>query len=295
MPDELLEVPVLYRQALSSLSLARAISLDQQLILYLESLCARAYFFVYGVRSRPAERVARFFTEDWPAAVRSLWRETLVSGAIGALAAIVAFLLVRQDPDWFNALMPGGMAQGRDPAATTAYLASTLHQKLNGHDALELLATFLFTHNSQIAIFAFALGFALCLPTAALVAYNGAALGAFLALFASRGLIVPAVGWVMIHGVTELFAITLAGAAGLSVGWAAAFPGQRTRLDAIGQAGRRGGLVMAGVIVMLFAAALLEGFARQLVQPDLARYAIALGAAAAWGGYFYGPWRRKRP
>jgi uncharacterized membrane protein SpoIIM required for sporulation len=295
MPDELLEVPVLYRQALSSLSLARAISLDQQLILYLESLCARAYFFVYGVRSRPSERVARFFTEDWPAAVRGLWRETLVSAAIGVVAAVVAYVLVRQDPDWFNALMPGAMAQGRDPSATTAYLAGTLHQKLNGHEALELLATFLFTHNSQIAIFAFALGFALCLPAAALIAFNGASLGAFLALFGSRGLMVPAVGWIMIHGVTELFAITLAGAAGLSLGWAAAFPGQRTRLEAIGQAGRRGGLVMAGVIVMLFVAALLEGFARQLVQPDLARYAVAAATAVVWGGYFYGPWRRKRP
>jgi len=295
MPDELLEVPVLYRQALSSLSLARAISLDQQLILYLESLCARAYFFVYGVRSRPSERVARFFTEDWPGAVRGLWRETLVSAAIGVLAAVVAYVLVRQDPDWFNALMPGAMAQGRDPSATTAFLASTLHRKLNGHEALELLATFLFTHNSQIAIFAFALGFALCLPAAALIAFNGAALGAFLALFGSRGLTVPAVGWIMIHGVTELFAITLAGAAGLSLGWAAAFPGQRTRIEAIGQAGRRGGLVMAGVIVMLFVAALLEGFARQLVQPDLARYAVAAATAVVWGGYFYGPWRRKRP
>lgn len=295
MPEELLEVPVLYRQALSSLSLARAISLDQELINYLESLCARAYFFVYGVRSRPGERVARFFTEDWPAAVRSLWRETLVSAAIGVMAALVAYLLVSQDSGWFHALMPKSMAQGRDPSATTEFLASTLHQELNGHEALELLATFLFTHNSQIAIFAFALGFALCLPTAALVAYNGAALGAFLALFGSRGLMTPALGWLMIHGVTELFAITLAGAAGLSLGWTAAFPGQRTRLDAIGQAGRRGGVVMAGVIAMLLAAALLEGFARQLVQSDLARYAIAAATALLWAGYFYGPWRRRRP
>ena len=52
--EELLEMPVLYRQALSSLSVARSISLDQSLIDYLESLCTRAYFFVYGARTRPA-------------------------------------------------------------------------------------------------------------------------------------------------------------------------------------------------------------------------------------------------
>ena len=50
--DDLLAIPVLYRAALSSLSLARAISLDRALLAYLESLCARAYFVVYGVRGR---------------------------------------------------------------------------------------------------------------------------------------------------------------------------------------------------------------------------------------------------
>ena len=44
--DELLAVPVLYRASLSSLSVARATSLDRALIDYLESLCTRAYFFV---------------------------------------------------------------------------------------------------------------------------------------------------------------------------------------------------------------------------------------------------------
>ena len=38
---------------------------------------------------------------------------------------------------------------------------------------VSVFATFLFTHNAQIALFAFALGFALCLPTAALLVMNG--------------------------------------------------------------------------------------------------------------------------
>lgn len=293
-PDELVEMPVLYRQALSSLSIARSISLDQSLVSYLESLCARAYFFVYGTRTRPLERIVRFFAADWPEAVRGMWRETLVSAAIGVVAAAAAFILVGRDADWFYGFIPEAMAQGRDPSASTDFLRSTLYAHPNRDEGLHLLASFLFTHNAQIAIFAFALGFALCLPTAALLVYNGAALGAFLALFASRGLALPAVGWLFIHGVTELFAITLAGAAGLSMGWAVAFPGQRTRLEAASRAGRRGALVMAGVVVMLFVAALLEGFARQLVRVDWIRLAVAGVTAAMWAGYFYMPWRRPR-
>jgi uncharacterized membrane protein SpoIIM required for sporulation len=292
--DELVEMPVLYRQALSSLSMARAISLDAGLIVYLESLCTRAYFFVYGTRSRPLERLAGFFVHEWPRAVQGLWRETLVSALLMAAGAVGAFTLVRRDPDWFYGFIPEALASGRDPTASTAFLRDTLYHRASAHETLSTLAAFLFTHNSQIAIFAFALGFALCLPTAGLMIYNGCMLGAFLALFASRGLEFQAAGWLMIHGVTELFAVTLAGAAGFSIGWAVAFPGERNRIDAAADAGRRGATVMAGVVVMLLVAGLLEGFARQLIQNDLVRLSIAGASALVWGLYFYWP-RRGRP
>lgn len=289
--DELLEMPLLYRQALSSLSVARSISLDQSLVDYLEGLCTRAYFVVYGARSRWAERIGRFFARDWPAAVQALWRETLVAFVISAVATVVAYLLVQQDPDWFYSFVDPQLASGRDPMATTASLRETLYAAPGVVEGLSGLAAFLFTHNAQIALFAFALGFALCLPTAALMVVNGGMLGAFLALFASRSLGYEATGWLMIHGSTELFAIVLAGASGFSIGWAVTFPGARTRVDAAAEAGRRAATVMAGVVVMLFVAGLLEGFARQLVQSDLARYAIAGTILAGWLGYFYWPRR----
>jgi uncharacterized membrane protein SpoIIM required for sporulation len=292
--DELVEMPVLYRQALSSLSVARAISLDHELTAYLESLCTRAYFFVYGVRSRPVERVAAFLARDWPAAVRALWRETLVSAALTLAGAAAAYQLVARDPDWFYAFVPAKLTEGREPTATTEFLRGTLYGQGDTHNSLATLATFLFTHNAQIALFAFALGFALCLPTAGLMLYNGCMLGAFLALFAAHGLALPATGWLMIHGVTELFAVTLAGAAGFSMGWAVAFPGERSRIEAAAEAGRRASTVMGGVILMLFVAGLLEGFARQLITSDIARLSIAAATAVFWGGYFYGPWTRQR-
>ena len=290
--DELLEIPLLYRQALSSLSVARSISLDQSLTQYLEGLCTRAYFVVYGSRTRLPERLAQFFLRDWPNAIQALWRETLVSFVLSAVATVVAYVLVRRDADWFYSFMDGGLASGRDPMATTEFLRGTLYNEMTTAEGLSSLATFLFTHNAQIALFAFALGFALCLPTAALMVLNGGMLGAFLALFISRGLGVEATGWLMIHGTTELFAIVLSGAAGFSIGWAVAFPGDRTRVDAAGEAGRRAATAMAGVVVMLFVAGLLEGFARQLIQVDLARYAVAGGMLAMWLAYFYWPRRR---
>ena len=290
--EEMVALPGLYRSALSSLSVARAISLDRSVVDYLEALCTRAYFFVYGPRSTLLDRLAGFFAAAWPTAVKALWRETLWSAALMLAGVAAGWILVAQDPDWFYAFVGHGLSAGRDPGATTEFLRKTLYDDA-GKNGLSVLATFLFTHNAQISLFAFALGFAFCVPTAFLMVTNGAMAGAFLALFSQHGLGFQLGGWMFIHGATELFAVTLAGAAGFKLGWTVAFPGGRHRVDALAASGRQAATVMAGVVVMLFAAGLLEGFARQLIKDDLARYAIAIGSMLVWCAYFYAP-RRSR-
>lgn len=286
--EELVSIPVLYRSTLSSLSVARSISLDQGVTAYLESLSLRAYLFVYGVRSTPLERTARFFARDWPAAVRGLWRETLVSAALFFLGAIVAFLLIQHDVDWYYSFIPGEMAGGRDPASSTAELRATLYGG-GGKDGLSAFAAFLFTHNAGISILAFALGFALCLPTAFLLVYNGASFGAFLALFVSRHLGFEVGGWLIIHGVTEILACILAGAAGFRIGWSVIFPGDRARQEAVAESGKLAATAMVGVVIMLILAGLLEGFGRQLITADAVRYGVGLTTGLMWALYFYRP------
>ena len=289
--EDLLALPVLYRGALSSLSVARETSLDLELVTYLEDLCARAYFFVYGVRTTAGKRLAAFFADDWPAAVRAHWKETLAALAITVIGTLAGYLLVAADPGWYDSLIPGGLAQGRDFSASRESLRQTLYDG-GGESGLSVFATMLFTHNSQVSIGAFALGFAFGVPTALLLIYNGTTLGALLALYASHGLGAELSGWLIIHGSTEIFAIVLAGAAGLRIGWAVVFPGALTRLEAATVAGRSAAIVMGGVVIMLLAAGLLEGFGRQLITADAARYAIGLGMLAFWLAYFYAPRRR---
>ncbi len=290
--EDLLALPVLYRNALSSLSVARETSLDLELVTYLEGLCARAYFFVYGVRTSPWQRLALFFSRDWPEAVKSLWRETLVAALLLIAGAVAGFALVSHDPIWFGSFVPQDLAGGRDFAATRDHLTDTLYSR-GGEGWLGAFATFLFTHNSQVAILCFALGFAFGVPTALLLVFNGATLGAFFALFVSRGLGFQLGGWLMIHGTTELFAIILAGAAGLRIGSAVVFPGEESRLTAATRAGRTAALAMAGVVLMLFVAGLLEGVGRQTILNDGARYAVAAGVLLLWLGFYYLPRRRR--
>lgn len=281
---ELFELPVLYRATLSSLSVARETSLDADLVAYLESLSTRAYFILYGVHAPFWRRLMRFFAHDWPAAVREVWRETTVAVAMIVVGAVAAYLLVRSDPSWYYAFIGDDLAQGRDPSASY----DTLHKSLyDTPDGLSVFASWLFAHNAWVAIRCFAFGFAFGVPTALMLVETGCMMGAFFAVFVPKGLGFPLAGWLMIHGTTELFAIALAGAAGLRIGMAIAFPGRQSRFASAVSAGRTSGMVMLGVVVMLAVAGTLEGIGRQVITNDWIRIAIGSGALLLWLLYFY--------
>ena len=283
-------LPGLYRQAVSSQSVARTISLDQNVVAYLETLCARAYFFVYGTRSRMSERIAQFFARDWATAVSAAKGPTLLAFLCLFGGALLAFFLTLNDNEWYWTFH--GRWDSRNPNATYDELRATLYE--TDRSIVDLLGAFaaqLFSHNSGIAIFAFALGFAFGIPTAVLLIYNGVYLGSFYAVFWQKGLAFELTGWLFIHGVTELFAVILAGAAGFMIGGAVAFPGRKNRMQSMRDAGEKAAMVIIGAVIMLFLAALLEGFGRQLITSDVARYTIAGSTLVIWLSYFYLPRR----
>jgi uncharacterized membrane protein SpoIIM required for sporulation len=291
--DDILALPLLYRSALSSLSVARETSLDRALVTYLEQLCTRAYFQLYGVPDTATRQLGRFVARDWPLAVQGLWRETLACLVLTIVGTIAGWWLVTTDPSWYYSIIPDAMSGGRDPAASAATLRATIYDSNPNGSGLATFAAYLFTHNSQVAIFAFALGFAFTVPTVLLLLYNGLTLGAMLCLFAQKGLGLNFLGWLTIHGSTEMFAIILAGAAGMKIGTAVAFPGRDARIEAAVVAGRSAAIAMAGVVLMLLVAGLLEGIGRQTVQSDAMRYGIGLAALAGWLTYYYLPRRRE--
>ena len=293
--EDVLALPTLYRTLLSSLSIARENSLDAGLIDYLEGLSLRSYFLVYGTQSSFGRWFAGFFGGGWSRAVRAIQLDIWIALSVMIAGAVIGYILVAGDSDWFYALVPGGFSEVRVPGATEEALRGTLFGTEDS-DGLGVFAAFLFSNNAQVAILAFALGFAFAIPSILLLIHNMALLGAMLWVFAQRGLTVDFVGWLSIHGTTELFAILLAGAAGIHVGRSMAFPGARSHLKAASDAGKRAALVMAGVIIMLVCAGLLEGFARQLIDNSAGRFGVGGGMLLLWLVYFIGFGReRQRP
>jgi uncharacterized membrane protein SpoIIM required for sporulation len=294
--EELMRLPILYRAALSSLSVARTIALDRNLLLYLESVSLRAFLAVYGPRASPIEGLRTFFVHDLPTAVRSARWHILIATLCLVVGTVAGFMLTIQDEAWFSSFVPSGLSGGRGPSSTRADL---LNKEIfapwpGAVEAFGIFANVLFSHNTLVGIMTFGMGMAAGVPTILLSVYQGLPLGAFLALHYDRGLTVDFLGWLSIHGVTELGALILFAAGGLVIAEKILFPGRYSRIENLALHGRLAAQMAAGAVLMLFVAAILEGGFRQLVASTPLRFIIGFGVGALWLAYFSLSGREKR-
>ncbi len=292
LPSQAGRLPTLYQATLSSLSVARAISLDANLLAYLESLATRAHVATYGAKQHPLATAGRFLRERFPAAVRAAWRQVALAALVTALGALAGYVLTQQDSSRFYALVSEETAQGRGPSSSTEELRAVLYSQREAADLLGAFAMFLFTHNASVGMLCFATGFAAGVPTLVLLFTNGLVLGAFGALYGERGLGLEFWAWVLPHGVTELLAVILCGAGGLVLADGLLFPGRYSRQHSLALRGRDAGVIVMGAVVMLLGAGLVEGIFRQVVHAIPLRMTLAAATAAAWPVYFLWVGRR---
>lgn len=287
-PPERRELPSLYRSALSSLSVARATTLDDSLIKYLETLASRAYIAIYAPRKPLSEILSGLVQKELPCVVRGSWGLMSIATLAICLGMVVGWLLVTAHPESFFGIVPAGLVEGRSPFASTKMLLDSLYYDAQANDPrLKAFAMSLYVNNASVAILAFALGFALGVPTVCLLFYNGAMLGAFVAVYAGRDLGVDFIAWLAVHGTTEMGAVILAGAAGLALGNAVLFPTDRqSRLASLLVNGRRATILAVGALGMLVVAAVLEGIVRQSLNDRSLRLGLGGAIAMAWCAYF---------
>jgi len=280
-------LPLLYRSTMSSLSVARNIVLDRNLLLYLENLALRAYLAVYGPRAGLLEKLWKFLSRGFPRAVRAMRWHILVVTLVLSAGIAAGIALVNADSEYYRVIVPEELAGSRGPESSAEELKSSIFAPWSGYvETFIVFANSLFRHNTIVGILSFGLGFALGIPTLLLMAYNGLIVGAFIAIHSEKGLTLDFVAWLCIHGVTEILAIILCGAAGLVLAEKILFPGALSRLDSLALHGRRAASVAAGSVLLFFIAGFLEGGFRQLINNTPGRLAFAFGSAAIWLAYF---------
>ncbi len=294
-PDQLQQLPLLYRSTLSSLSVARAIALDRHLLLYLENLALRAFLAIYSPPARFLATAGSFLRVELPIAVRDARWHFLIACVALAIGVTIGFWLTVGDESWFTTLVPSSLSDGRGPNSTReSLLKDEIFAPWPGAaKSIGVIANFLFSHNTLVGIMTFGLGLAAGVPTILLLTYQGLTLGAFVALHYNRGLTLDFLGWISIHGVTEISAVLLCGAAGLLLADKILFPDRYSRVDSLAMHGRRAAEIAVGAVLMFFVAAILEGVFRQLIASTPWRFTIGAATGIAWLIYFLRPFGRR--
>nr|MBO2501024.1 stage II sporulation protein M [Thermoanaerobacterales bacterium] len=266
-PGEIDELVELYQRVSSHLSHARAAYADPALTARLTRLVGQANGVIYRSPGRPGRAVVELLAWRFPAAVWQSGRFVAASAALLLVPALVVGAWIARSDEALDALA--------SEAARAAYLEHDFEAYYSSDPATQF-ATQVTVNNIQVAITAFAAGVLLCVPTVFVLAYNGANIGVAGGLFADAGELGRFFGLILPHGLLELTAVVIAGAAGLRLGWAVIDPGDRTRGRALGEEARRTGVIALGLVLAFVAAGLIEGFVTGRVGSTALRVGVGV-------------------
>ena len=275
-PEEVEELVQLYQRTSTHLSHARTERADPALVARLTRLVAGAAGLIYGSRSRSMAGFARLFTTTFPAAVWHIRRFVVVAALLLLGPAFVMGAWLATSDAALDAAGP--------EAARQAYVEEDFEAYYSSAPAGQF-ATQVTVNNIQVSILAFAAGALLCVVTAFILVSNGANVGVAAGTFAALGELPRFFGLILPHGMLELSAVTVAGAAGLAIGWAVIAPGDRTRGVALADEGRRAAAVVLGLMAAFVVAGTIEGFVTPSGLPTGLRAGIGLAVGGAFWAY----------
>ncbi|MEO1063285.1 MAG: stage II sporulation protein M [Actinomycetota bacterium] len=276
-PEEARELVDAHAEAAADLSWLRTRAPEASALAPLTTLVAEASAVLHREDGGSGSRsFAAFFATTFPAAVWHHRRFVLAS----TLLLLVPGLLVGA---WL-AVSDDAVEASAPAAVREAYISEDFEAYYSSEPAGQF-ATEVFVNNVQVAILAFASGALLCVPTAAILAFNGANVGVAGGLFHHAGEAPLFWGLILPHGLLELSAVIIAGAAGLALGWSVVVPGDRRRADALAEEGRRSVSIVLGLVVAFGIAGLIEGFVTPSGLPTWARVTIGAVVWALFSGY----------
>jgi uncharacterized membrane protein SpoIIM required for sporulation len=251
---EVVELGRLYRRAASDLNQSQTFTRGLAAERHLNDLVARAYVLIHGRRPVNVWALIVFFVLGYPAVFRRHLGAFGLAFGLLAAGAIVGFLACKYDPtvarDFF---LPTDMKT----------IQPDQEQELQTTGQFVAFSSFLFTNNLRVSLIAFALGVTLGIGSAWLMFYNGVLVGALAAVFAEKNAWMAFATGILPHGVLEIPAAVLGGAAGFVVAAGMVRARPWPRIQEMARAGLEGLWLVSGCVPLLMMAAVLEaGVAR---------------------------------
>ncbi len=255
----------LYRSASSDLLWVRSRAGSAEVSEYVNDLVGRAYAVTYpGRRVRLAD-VSAFLLSGFPKLMGQQWRAFAAASLLFWAGAGFGWLGMAFDPDAAPYLVPAQHLK-LDPVKRAQDEAKNEGARTGEQAAF---ASFLFTHNIQVAFLAFALGITAGIGTAILLFTNGVTLGALAWVYASKGLLGWFWAWILPHGIPEVTAISIAGAAGFVMARGLVAPQGLSRRVALRREAVTALKLLLGTLALFVLAGLIEGTISQIHPPRL--------------------------
>lgn len=280
---ELPDFAARYREVAADLARARTYGVDDATLEHLERLAAAGHNALYREERGTLRRAWEVLARECPAAIRQARGYIAVACLAFLLPAAAGFLLMQEQPALAIDLLPEVMLERAD-AGTERMAEGRRYVDVAVQDR-PLMASGIITGNVRVAIACFAGGIFLGIGSLVLLGFNGLMIGAAAGHFANRGLLGYLLEFILGHGLLELFAIWVAGAAGFLLGRSVVAPGDLSRGDALVLSGRTAVRMVGGAAVLLVVAGLIEGFVSAGQGDVIFRAAASLGSLAFLAAY----------
>ncbi len=271
----------LYRGVCADLARAQTLGLAQDVQRYLDQLAGRAHNALYGSRRPTGAGWLALMMSEVPREIRKQWTFVLAAGLLFYGPMTLGFVGSLLDTGFALAVLPEAQLEMMEDMYSSAS-----PERGAGEDAA--MAGFYVYNNVGIAFRCFATGFLGGLGSIFYLVYNGLVLGTVAGHLTAVGRGVNLLNFTSGHSAWELNGIVLAGAAGLRMGWALVVTEGRTRVGSLRHAGPALYKLVVGATMLLFMAALIEGFwsALPFIPPPV-KYAFGLLGIAivfTWAG-----------
>ncbi|QKG84431.1 stage II sporulation protein M [Kroppenstedtia pulmonis] len=272
-----------YRQVTAHLAYAQTYFPTHPVTQYLNNLTTKAHQAIYGYNPKSDIRKwVRFFTHRFPELFydRSLF--FLTAAFLFIAGALFAYGYTMVTPENATAFVPPEVVDQIDPDQVG----------VNQWDHT-VVSSQIMINNIQVAFLCFAFGALFGIGTVWVLFSNGLLIGALAALFQQAGGAYIFWAFIWPHGVIELTAIFISGAAGLSLAYSFFVPGELPRLESFKREGRVTVQIILGVIPLFIVAGLIEGFLTPAPWPHWTKYLIALSTLVFLTYYLGRPFLNK--
>ncbi|MEA2041775.1 MAG: stage II sporulation protein M [Bacteroidota bacterium] len=266
-PDEL---TAMFLQLTDDLSYARTYYSGSETEEYLNKLAAKTHAFIYKTKKEKNNRFLIFWKYEFPLEIYRLRKFIVGSAVVFLFFGFIGALSASGDQDFVRLILGDG------------YVNMTIENIEKGepmavYESMDSGMMFfrIAYNNIQVAMLTFVLGMLSYFGTGGILLFNGIMLGSFQYFFYRYNVLYDSILSIWIHGTIEIFAIIVAGAAGLILGNSIMFPKTYSRKESFRRGAKRGAKTILGLLPFIILAAFLEGYiTRHTEWSDYIRFSI---------------------